>query len=237
MTISILVCDDLPEERMNLIRMLRHYEEERNLEFRLETATDGSELLALWKPDRWELIFLDIFMPQVDGVEAARRLRKVDDDCEIVFATTSRRHGMEGFEIHALDYLTKPFSQEDVDGVMDWFLQQRAEKCPALTVRTPEGEKLVRARDILYIESRGHSCVIHAREQVVSVRGSIDELAAGLDEASFFRCHKSFLLNFAHVAEIEQRVFRLDSGETVPISAANLISSKSALMEWRTRLA
>ena len=236
MTISILVCDDLPEERLNLVRMLRHFEQETGLELRLETAADGSELLAMWKPDRWDMIFLDIFMPQVDGIAAARQLRKKDDTCEIVFATTSRRHGMEGYEIHALDYLTKPFSQMDVDGVMDWFLRQRAEKRRELTVRTLEGEEAIRAQDILYIESRGHSCVIHARQQELSVRGSIDELAAGLD-ASFFRCHKSFLLNFAHVAEIEQRSFRLDSGETVPISAANLISSKSALMEWRTQLA
>ncbi len=219
-----------------MVRMLRHFEQETGLELRLETAADGSELLAMWKPDRWDMIFLDIFMPQVDGIEAARRLRKKDGICEIVFATTSRRHGMEGYEIHALDYLTKPFTQLEVDGVMDWFLRQRAEKRRELTVRTPEGEEAIRAQDILYIESRGHSCVIHARQQELSVRGSIDELAAGLD-TSFFRCHKSFLLNFAHVAEIEQRSFRLDSGETVPISAANLISSKSALMEWRTQLA
>ena len=232
MTISILVCDDLAEERLNLLRMLRHYEQEKDLEFRLETAADGSELLALWKPDRWELIFLDIFMPQVDGIAAARRLRKVDDNCEIVFATTSRRHGMDGYEIHALDYITKPFTQEDVDSVMDWFLRKRAEKRRELQVRTQLGEETVRAQDILYIESRGHSCVIHSLEQEFSVRGSIDELAAGLDE-DFFRCHKSFLLNFAHVVELRDRVFRLDSGESVPISAANLSRSKTAIMAWK----
>ena len=232
MTISILVCDDLAEERLNLLRMLRHYEQEKGLEFRLETAADGSELLALWKQDRWELIFLDIFMPQVDGIEAARRLRKVDDNCEIVFATTSRRHGMEGYEIHALDYITKPFAQTDVDGVMEWFLRKRAEKRRELQVRTQLGEETVRAQDILYIESRGHSCVIHSLEQEFSVRGSIDELAAGLDE-DFFRCHKSFLLNFAHVVELRDRVLRLDSGESVPISAANLSRSKTAIMAWK----
>ena len=236
MTISILVCDDLPEERMNLIRMLRHYEIEKDLAFHVETAADGSELLSMWKPDRWDLIFLDIFMPQVDGVEAARRLRKVDDNCEIVFATTSRRHGMEGYEIHALDYLAKPFGQLDVDSVMDWFLEQRAEKRRELMVRTPEGEEIVRAKDILYIESRGHSCVIHALEQEISTRGSIDDLAAGLD-TSFFRCHKSFLLNLVHAVDIEHRFFRMDSGDSVPISAANLSRSKTALMEWMTGMA
>ena len=235
MTISVLVCDDLPEERMKLLRMLRQYEEKNSIELRLETAADGSELLSMWKPGRWDIIFLDIFMPELDGIEAARRLREKDDVCDIVFATTSRRHGMEGYEIRALDYLIKPFTQPEVDGAMDWFLRERAEKRMELRVRTSAGEEVVHTRDILYIESRGHSCVIHSVEQELSVRGSIDELAAGLD-CSFFHCHKSFLLNLAHVAEIEQRAFRLDNGEIVPISAANLSRSKTALMEWRTAM-
>ena len=71
-------------------------------------------------------------------------------------------------------------------------------------------------------------------DQELSVRGSIDELAARLDD-TFFRCHKSFLLNLAHVSEIRQRAFRLDSGANVPISAANLSRSKTALMEWQSR--
>ena len=233
MTISILICDDLPEERANLSRMLRAYESAHGPELDLETAADGSEMLALWKPNRWDLIFLDIYMPQIDGVEAARRLRKVDSRCEIVFATTSREHGMEGYELHAMDYLTKPFAQQDVDSVMDWFLQQRDEKHRELLVRTQEGEETVRAQEIRYIESRGHTCVIHTPDRRISVRGSIDELAADLDSA-FFRCHKSFLLNFAHVAEIENNAFRMDSGESVPISAANLSRSKTALLAWKT---
>ena len=235
MRTSILVCDDLPEERMNLLRKLRHYELATGHELHLETASDGSELLSMWKPERWDVIFLDIFMPHLDGIAAARQLRKVDESCEIVLATTSRNHGMEGYELRALDYLTKPFAQTDVDGVMEWFLRKRAEKRRELQLRTQLGEETVRAQDILYIESRGHSCVIHTREQEISTRGSIDELAAGLDEA-FFRCHKSFLLNFAHVAELEDRVFRMDSGDSVPISAANLSRSKTAIMAWKTGL-
>ena len=235
MRTSILVCDDLPEERMNMLRKLRHYEQATGHELHLETASDGSELLSMWKPERWDVIFLDIFMPHLDGIAAARQLRKVDDRCEIVLATTSRNHGMDGYELRAMDYLTKPFAQIDVNGVMDWFLRKRAEKRRELQVRTQLGEETVRAQDILYIESRGHSCVIHTREQEISTRGSIDELAAGLDEA-FFRCHKSFLLNFAHVAELEDRVFRMDSGDSVPISAANLSRSKTAIMAWKTGL-
>ena len=237
MTISVLICDDLPEERRNLSRMLRHYEEEKgDIELRLEAASDGSELLSLWKPERWDIIFLDIYMPQLNGVEAARRLRKVDDRCEIVFATTSRDHGMEGYELRALDYLTKPFTQQDVDAVMDWFFKKLAERPRELAVRTSSGEETVRTQDVRYIESRGHTCVIHTGDRELVVRRGIDELAAGLD-ASFFRCHKSFLVNLALVSGVDQRAFRLTDGTYVPISAANLSRSKSALLAFKTGLA
>ncbi len=232
MAISVMICDDLAEERGKLIRMLRQYEQMKGVELDLETAADGAELLARWKPDHWDLVLLDIFMPQLNGVETARRLRAAGEGCEIVFATTSREHGLEGYELHALDYLTKPISQKDVDGMMDWFFQTLAEKRCELTVRTPLGEETIRAQDIRYIESRGHNCVIHVLDHTLSVRRSIDELAAGLN-AAFFRCHKSFLLNLAHVAGIEKNIFRMDDGDGIPISAARLSESKSALLAWR----
>ena len=120
--------------------------------------------------------------------------------------------------------------------MLDWFLQQRSEQRRELLVRTQEGEESVRTQDIRYIESRGHSCVIHMPDRDVTVRGSIDELAARLDDA-FFRCHKSFLLNFAHVAQLEGNAFRLDSGDSVPISAAKLSESKKTLLQWKVEKA
>lgn len=215
--------------------MLRAYERSHNVELELETASDGSELLSMWKPYRWDVIFLDIYMPLINGIDAARELRKRDPHCEIVFATTSRKHGIEGFELQALDYLTKPYSQLDVDGALDWFFRKRKDKPRELTVKTAEGEERIRLQDIAFIESRGHSCDIHALGRVVAVRTSIDELASGLD-AVFFRCHKSFLLNFAHVARIDKNRFLLDDGGSVPISDAKLSESKSALLAWRAEM-
>lgn len=233
MTISILVCDDLKEERANLIRMLRTYEQEHDVELEVETASDGSELISMWRPDRWSVIFLDIYMPQLNGVEAARRLRKVDSQCEIVFVTTSRDHGMDGYELRALDYLTKPYSQQDVDGAMDWFLKKHSEKRRDLSVRTFEGWEDLKLSDISFIESSGHTCNIHLPGRTVSVRRSIDELSSELDSA-FFRCHKSFLVNLGHVAEVSGKSFILDDGKIVPISAPKLSESKSAFLAWRS---
>ena len=233
MTISVLVCDDLPEERSYLTELLRCYERTRGVEMKIGTASDGTELLSLWRPRRWDVIFLDIYMTGLNGIDAARKLREVDDDVEIVFATTSLEHGMAGYELHAMDYLSKPFRQQDVERALDWFFESRAARSRELTVRTQEGEQSVRVCDIRFIESRGHSCIIHAGGREVVTRGSIGDLAEGLGGAAdFFRCHQSFLLNFAHVVGVEKRGFLLDGGERIPISAANLSQSRTAYVEW-----
>ena len=232
MIISILVCDDLPEERANLIRKLRAYEQTHDAELEIETVSDGAELIAKWQPDRWEIIFLDIYMPHLNGIEAARQLRKVDTRCEIVFVTTSRDHGMEGYALKAMDYLTKPYSQQDVDGAMDWYIRKQSEKRRELTVRTADGNEDLPLKDVCYIESRGHTCDIHLNGRVVRVRRSIDELSAELSDA-FFRCHKSFLVNLAHASGIDGNRFRMDNGDSVSISATKLSESKSTLLQWR----
>lgn len=232
MIISILVCDDLPEERANLIRKLRAYEQTHDAELEIETVSDGAELIAKWQPDRWEIIFLDIYMPHLNGIEAARQLRKVDIRCEIVFVTTSRDHGMEGYALKAMDYLTKPYSQQDVDGAMDWYIRKQSEKRRELTVRTADGNEDLPLKDVCYIESRGHTCDIHLNGRVVRVRRSIDELSAELSDA-FFRCHKSFLVNLAHASGIDGNRFRMDNGDSVSISATKLSESKSTLLQWR----
>jgi DNA-binding LytR/AlgR family response regulator len=116
--------------------------------------------------------------------------------------------------------------------MMDWFLQNRAEKRSELIVRTSLGEETISVRDIRYIESRGHSCDIHLPQRTLSVRRSIDEMAELLDTA-FYRCHKSFLLNFAHVAELEKNLFRMDDGSCVPISSARLSGCRTAYLTWK----
>ena len=233
MSISVMICDDLPEERGNLIRMLRHYEQEKDIELDLETAADGTELLSLWKPDRWDLVLLDIFMPQLNGIDTARRLREVDRKCEIVFATTSREHGVEGYELHALDYLTKPISQQDVDGMMDWFLRKRAEQRRELTVRTPLGEETVPVGEIRYIESRGHSCDIHLPQRVVSVRRSIDELETLLPLPPFVRCHRSYIVRLDAVERMSYTAAALRGGESLPLGRKYVKALRASLEAWQ----
>ena len=136
----IAVCDDLEEERRSLARMIHSYAQRRNRTVRFRFYSSGEELLASGQQvAACQILFLDIYMPGLSGVEAARRLRAAGCGTAIVFATTSLDHGLESFDVWAADYLTKPFRQEDIDRALDWCLEHLPEPMQVLPVYT-EGE-------------------------------------------------------------------------------------------------
>ena len=109
------ICDDLNEERTALAGMVRAHCRTLGVPVRLKLFSSGEELLeAVQEPGRLHVLFLDIYMPGLSGMEAARQLRKRDEDVAIIFATTSLEHGVDSFEVQASDYLVKPFRQEEV---------------------------------------------------------------------------------------------------------------------------
>lgn len=226
MKISIAICDDLEEEQFHLARMLQHYGKAHGLEISFDTAHSGEELLSMWAPDRWDLIFLDIYMDGLSGEEVARRIRQRDRNCILVFATTSQDHGIVGHELQISDYLVKPFHQQDVNSVMDWVLQDQAPRLRTLLLYANWEEVEIRLRDITYIEIREHTALVHLKGRVIATRRGMESLESELIGTSFFRCHRSYLVNLQHVDRLQKRDFCMDDGTLVPISSQNLARAR-----------
>ena len=232
MPLSVLICDDLEEDRGNLARMVERFGRSRGVEVGVETAASGGAVRALWQPRRWDVAFLDIYMPEQSGVEVARWLRERDRECALIFSTTSVDHGPVGYDLGVVDYLVKPFTQEDVDSALDWVSHLRAKDLRVLTVQVSWEKREIRLRDIQYIEIQGKVAHIHTTSGLVTTRRGMDALAEELaGDTRFFRCHRSYLVNLAFVESIQGRDFVMDSGERVPIGAANLTAAKWALVE------
>ena len=232
MSVKFMLCDDSEEDRDALARALQDYAARHGLELRLETASDAGELLRRWTPSRWDAVFLDIFLPGLSGVDAARRLRAMDRDLCLIFATVSREHGLVSYDIGMTDYLLKPLAQEDVDSAMDYFLQKYADALRSLRVRTAWEEFDVRFRDIRYIEVRDHRAILHTREQELAVWRSLDELEEEMSDERFLRCHRSYLVNLEHVKTLEKYAFLMDCGDLAPISRQKIQSVQKKYREW-----
>ena len=232
MELSIAVCDDLPEERASLARMLRACCQERGLRSRLTLFSSGDELLEAFHPNRFHILLLDIYMDGLSGMHTARRIRKLDRSCSIVFATTSQSHGMESFEVQASDYLVKPFSQQEVGDALDRCLEQQRERLRCLQVLSGWTQREIPLQTLEYIEIRGHQAQLHAGEQVVVARRGLDELETEIGSADFLRCHRSFLVNMNYIRRMEGGCFQMASGAVVPIGSTGAARVREQFMDW-----
>lgn len=231
--LQIAICDDLEEERVILSRMLRNYARRQGLSLQVHFFVSGEELLqSVRRANACQVLFLDIYMPGISGVETARRLRAAGYGASIVFATTSTDHGVDSFEVRASDYLVKPFRQEEVDRALDWCLEHMPEPLRSLSVYAEGEMQEFPLASVLYIEVLGHQSHIHTLRQTVVVRKSLDDLERAVDSPDFFRCHRSFLVNLNHAERIESSDFLMSDGARIPISSANLPRARNIFTDW-----
>ncbi|MBB3221755.1 LytR/AlgR family response regulator transcription factor [Pseudoduganella umbonata] len=185
-----------------------------------------------------DLVLLDIQMPKLDGFEVAEL---VGNKTRIIFATAFDQYAIRAFEIHALDYLLKPFSQERFDGALAHARaslasalprQQAAVREASATRDRPLGRVLIRdgarvhvvaADKIAWIEAQDDYVQIHADGKAYLKNGTLGELEAQLDAGRFLRIHRSCLVNVEHVARIEpagrdSHAAILADGTKLPIS-------------------
>ena len=229
----IAVCDDLEEERALLGHILQSYAQRKGLSLQLHLFVSGEELLHnVRQVCACQVLFLDVYMSGISGVEAARRLRAAGCGTSIVFATTSTDHGVDSFEVRASDYLVKPFRQEEVDRALDWCLEHMPEPLRSLSVYAEREPQEFPLASVLYIEVLGHQSHIHTLRQTVVVRKSLDDLERAVDSPDFFRCHRSFLVNLNFVQDITGSDFRLSDGTLVPISSGNLSKIRNLFSDW-----
>ena len=179
-------------------------------------AGDGPSLLRLVEAEKPQVVFLDVDMPGMTGVECARRIREFSPDTVLIFATAHEGYMGEAFEVYAFDYLVKPFRTERVletlRRVRARFLEEAAAaRRPAaataggrLMIRHRDGVAFVPIEEILLVmreERQTVLCCAGGRRLVTGE--NLSEVEARLDPALFFRCHKSYIVNLNQIAAIE----------------------------------
>ena len=230
----IAIVDDLDTERAQLKTRLERQLALRGAQAELLEFESSESFLAAEKERRFTAAFLDIYMEGVSGMEAARELRKQDADCLIVFTTTSTDHALEGFQVRALHYLVKPFSESDLSGLLDEMLAKLPRPEPVLTVKVSGSDVRLRYRDIVSAEHFAH--VIHIRTtagKTLATRQSFKVFTEPLKKDSrFFVCGRGVIVNLEHAADFQDAAFCMTDGSRVYVSQELLKAARQAFMEF-----
>lgn len=213
MPVKIAICDDTAEDTAQLSNALFSYDPL----FEITSFTNGKMLMDEFLDGGFtaDLLFLDIYMPGLDGIQTALEIRAIQKDLKIIFLSSSKEHYPQAYEVFAFNYIVKPFDRGRLYAVLSRALDElRKESGYKIRIQYKGSVHSVDCREILYIESRDKLLLFHlADESVLQCYGRLEEVLKELPEQSFFRCHQSFLVNLSHVVEVGDTYFRI--GQTM----------------------
>ena len=231
--LRIAICEDLDRDAEHLRSLI----ESSGYDAEIARFSSGEAFVSSRPAGRFDLVFVDIYMGGMSGIGATRILREMDEDCGVVFTTTSREHMAEAFEVDAEQYLTKPVDRDRLERVLRKRLslsKQKRDTCPV----NVKGQRLDVPHDnIYYVEVFNHRCLVHTASGVIDTGTTmaIEDFAALLPPPRFMRCHNSYIVNLSYVDSVG-RDFKMKNGNTVYISRALLAKCKNYITEldkWR----
>ncbi len=168
---------------------------------------------------KFDLVILDIVMPEINGIELARHMRDNGIASEIIFITTNDEFALESYDVFPLTFITKPINEDKFIGAIKKFIE-KSNFSESVVIKSCTGDKLVaRAEDLLYIESQGHSVVYTFEDRVITSSTTANFTRAVEELPSyFFRCHRCYSVNMKRVHSICSYEFTMDNGDKIPIS-------------------
>jgi DNA-binding LytR/AlgR family response regulator len=237
-----LVVDDEPLVRSELVYALERVVPEADV----TEAGDAVEALRELARTPYDVVFLDINLPGLNGLEATRVIAALPAPPQVVFVTADDSRALAAFDVAAADYLVKPVSEERLLRAVERVRAQRAgsagsqqdEAHRRSRVALEDGERtrLVRIDEIRYVQANGHVVTARVFEGDLRWRGSLSDCAGKLEPLGFLRCHRAYLVNPERVIEVEpyfggSYLLRVDdrARSEVPVSRSFLPAVRKAL--------
>lgn len=223
---NIAICDDVLAERLYLRDLIDSYNTD--IPITLKLFCSGAELFSGMKHFRFDLIFLDIMMPQQNGLEIAAEIRALGNDVKIIFLSNSPSFAVDGYEYGAYRYLLKPVKEDILYRTLEKVLETHDEKYVPL--KTKSGLVKLSVDNVMYVEVYANSVCFHLRdEDKIEVRGTLIEFEPYLlGDGTFFKIHRAYIVNLNHVKEKDKNDVVLNDGRRLPIARQNIKAFKDA---------
>lgn len=226
--VKFAVCDDEQDVTEYVSDKLREYYPN---ECEIKSYTDGKSLLADSQREFFDAFFLDIGMPELDGMEIAKQIRQKDPHVKIVFVTNKEELAHKGYIYEAFRFVRKSSLEQELCETAESLNKFLSSSNEYLSFKTPAGEILIDEKNIRYLEANGHSIILYGLNEE-RICGTMQEQEERLKDKGFIRIHKSYLVNFRYFYSLERESVRLSSGEELPVSRNRSAEVKKRFHEY-----
>ena len=213
--LNVAIVEDDKREADRLAEFLRRYAQDNGIRFNVKLFDSGIKFLDTYQA-KYDIVFMDIDLPVLNGLETSRGLRKIDSTVALVFVTNLAQFAINGYEFDASDYMLKPLKYQSfslkIKKVIDRCRRHRENE---IKIKTPNGEVRFSSAAVIYVEVNLHNVTYHTEQGDYTAYGTMKQAAAQFPPEEFVLCNSCYLVNLRHVTMIEGYMIRLGEHELV----------------------
>lgn len=234
MLYRIAICDDIKEFGVVIEEKIKNFFERKNIRYLIDYYESGFSLLHAMEKYHYEIIFLDMEMPEINGIETGLAIRKLDQEVKVIYVTAHSGYALDSYAVHAFDYLLKPIDNKKMEQTLEEVLQTfNKSKVDLKTLSFLENRmlKTIDMKQIIYLEKEKTYVRIHCEKESYLTTEYLADLLAKLDEEEFVQTHQGFVVRLAQIHSVQKEKVVLLDGRTIPISRKQKEQVKNKFFE------
>lgn len=229
---KVAICDDERVFHKEIVDLLHKFQKARKIDIFMDHYENGNALLQ--SKQKYDVIFMDYQMEEIDGIETARRLRETNSDSIIIFISAYPSAALDAFEVQTFRFIQKPIDKSKLFKALDDYLKS-VDYDNLLLINTHDGNYKIKMSEIIYLEGDGKYTTIRTRDKSLRVHLNLKQLEIRLPSSKFVRCSKSFVVGFEHISNHTRSSIIFDNGERAIIGAHYAAKFKTALQDYIMR--
>ena len=224
---EMAICDDEDFYIEDICGYLKAYMSEEEVELNVSKYHSGIELLDAIQNNqkKYDLIFLDVDMPMLTGMETASKIRETDKDVILCFITSHRQYSFDAFQVNASGYLEKPVSYITLRNMLNKCIQEirylkdkKMAEDTYLQISCGKEPIILFVKKVIYIEKQRNKCILHTTDGEITCYETLANLYEKLNHETFFYIHQGYIVNFNHILEVGAKNVFVTGPIEVPIS-------------------
>ncbi len=214
----VFLCDDDTRDVSRLAKLIRKYGTDNNIKFCIDSYSSGEELLDdILTEKNVDMIFLDINLARMNGIEIAGKIREKNESVPIIFITAYINYALEGYKVRANRFLVKDDLENTFSECMDDICKEIIKKRKSMMFRCVDGDRRINLSDISLFETSGRQVIIHSADKTFQMYEKLNSLEEEMESYGFIRIHRFYLVNVRYISNIHNYELSLTDGKKLPI--------------------
>lgn len=236
--VRIAICDDEEYYQIHIKHIIEMYLQNRRIMYHISTFFSGEDFCEQNRDSvEYDIVFLDIEMNKMNGMEVAYKIRELNPETEIVFVTVMMEYALEGYHVNARRYLLKENLERLIPECLSIILKSRNQY---LSERRKfsfiGGEREIIVSDVYYVESKLHKLCFVRAEDNLYMYAKLNQVESELEQYGFVRTHQSYLVNMRFIIKINNYLLYLSNGDRIPVVKSRYSSVKDKFLRFKERL-